>query len=183
MVKIKQFIIFTSVILVIVLIGVYVWGKDEMRGTIKSTDTGENEAERQESRVYKDDYLTWEYSPRYELRQVPTTDGRVLTNVELLGQGGLAIDYVVTLRWASQELADFSAVQFRRLRKDEYVEKVAEWGDFRGLLFLTEDQKERTVFFRKGGQILTVSMRSNSNDPELGEEFKNFWQSIAWNEK
>ncbi|MBP9817869.1 hypothetical protein KBC75_03925 [Candidatus Shapirobacteria bacterium] len=176
----KNVLIVVTVI-IIAIGGVFLWGRSESRGKVVVGQRAKiTPIKKIENMTYDDDYLNWKYGSKFEMRKIETTDGRVLTNIELLGNVGLAVHYTITLREASQELADFSAVQFRRSRPDQYTEGIAEWGEKRGLLFTTEDNKEKTVFFREKDRILTVSMTVNSNDPELDKEFKTFWQGIEW---
>jgi len=87
---------------------------------------------------------------------------------------------LLNLRGASQELGEISEVQMRRANTFQYSEEVGIKGEARGLLFRTADRKERTVFFKKGARLLTVTLTANSADPIWDKEFQDLIDSVEW---
>ena len=126
---------------------------------------------------FKNNYMAFKYLPEYTLEDVPTTDGRVMVNVKLTKPNSVIL---LNLRGASQELGEISEVQMRRANTFQYSEEVGIKGEARGLLFRTADRKERTVFFKKGARLLTVTLTANSADPTWDKEFQDLIDSVEW---
>ena len=131
-------------------------------------------------KIYDSDYFNFNYKSKYEIKQIPTTDGRVLENLKISAEDELTLIMSINLTQLSQELSDLSEIQMRRANTWQYSETVARMGEYRGLLFHTADKKEKTAFFKKNNGVLTISMTTNSNDLAYEKEFQDFLDSFEW---
>lgn len=127
--------------------------------------------------VFRSNYISFNYRPEYTLQEVPTTDGRVLVNLKLMGERSTVL---FNLRGASQDLPELTEVQMRRRNTLQYSEEVGIKGDERGLLFRTADKKERTIFLKKGARLLTITLTADSADKEWETEFQELVDSVEW---
>lgn len=176
----KKIIIYLMVLVLIVVIGLLFFNGTNKGKIVEKKLPLETKTEKTGGKVFDGDYIYFEYSDKYDLSEVETTDGRVLNNIMLADKtvGGGKI--IINLSRLTQDINDLPSVQIRRLKKDEYSEEVGMLTDLRGLLFRTIDKKERVLFVRNKETILTIAMTVSNDDVTVEKEWQDFLATVRW---
>ncbi len=173
----KTGIILAILAVIIVSVAMIIIG--QLKNQTVKTSSEEKKEEVGEMKIYDDGYIKFEYSNKYEISEIESTDGRVITNI-MLSDKSTGTNYTVNLAQLSQSLNDLPSVQMRRSNKMDYSEEVGMIGNLRGLLFRTLDRKERMFFVKNQNVILTILTITNSDSVEIETEFQNFLKSLKW---
>lgn len=173
----KTGIILAILAVIIVSVAMIIIG--QLKNQTVKTSSEEKKEEVGEMKIYDDGYIKFEYSNKYEISEIESTDGRVITNI-MLSDKNTGTNYTVNLAQLSQSLNDLPSVQMRRSNKMDYSEEVGMIGNLRGLLFRTLDRKERMFFVKNQNVILTILTITNSDSVEIETEFQNFLKSLKW---
>lgn len=130
--------------------------------------------------LFKNEYISFVYPKVFTLENIPTTDGRVYANVKITSPDGVSSRFLLIERAMSQDLEELDDIKIRRADSLQYSEEIARVNDLRGFLFRTADKKERTVYFKKDGRLLVVTLTSASPFDEAEREFQDFLSTVSW---
>jgi hypothetical protein len=111
-------------------------------------------------------YFSFKYNNNYELRHNEIEDKTLIDQVTLWGKSGF-FDQIITYRPSTiNRIDEVSAVQMRRQKPDQYIEKKINIDGIPGLLFETKDKVEFAVVVLNGDKVLSIGLSTNSNDRE-----------------
>lgn len=166
---------------VIILVLMVAWAFRKSSGTTPLPKNN-NEVENPGWKKYESEYLMFEYPEKYQLVKKPTSDGRVYTYAQFVGDETNIKNMTLMFRESTQGLNELPDVKMRRGDTLQYSEEVGRIGeDIRGLLFRTADRKERVAYFIKKGRLLEVVLVSQGPYAEAIEsEFRQILNSVVW---
>jgi len=128
---------------------------------------------------YQGDFLSFYYDANYSLRFRPDPPESSSQKLELLAEPGNSNHWVIAVNDITvSDLSEVSAVQFRRLNPDLYLEKDIKIDDLKGLFFRKKDINEFLFLVIKDGKMVTISLTNKSNDTTSEQAFIDFVSQV-----
>ncbi len=172
--KVRWYSFTLGVVLIVVVTFVFFASRPSI-GKIEKIEPQETINRLPSEKKYEDDNIAFTYNAKYEIRVVKSGDDNWAEVIKLLGVKGDSSSWTIVVKKINiNDLAEVSAVQFRRIRYKDYLEEEMEIDQIKGLFFKKVDGGEYLVLAIKDGWLVTVALTVNSNDELKGQEFVDF---------
>lgn len=131
--------------------------------------------------TFEGQYFTFKYNSNYELRPNEIKEATLVDQVTLWGKNGLPNQIIGYREISTTDINEVSAVQMRRIKKDEYLEEKTTLDGIPALFFKKVPGIEFVTLAIKDNKLLSISLAANSNDEEKYTiEYKRTLDSFKW---
>jgi hypothetical protein len=178
------FIIFLIAFVVIFLWLIVKWLGSPAKGTFKTLvkEPDPSKTLNIEPKKLDSKFFMVKYPDDYTVKVKEASDSGMLEKIILLGAGMSSKKLLISSdKTQETDLANISAVQYRRLKPTLYLEKTVILDDRNGLLYERRDGSyEKTAFFLRDGIVTVISLTAPLVNKDFDKDYTYIFDNFFW---